>query len=152
MSEFILINLRQYSHHSGYLVPLSSFRLCVNHLPTQLTRCPHGCPRKQKMSARKSSPHCAKLKSNGRNGAYVPSSFLQSSLYQAVSLPGQFSTVDSILSSLAFFITTFDISIHSHHKITQLYNQQNFAFTFTLRNLYSVDDPLVTSCSPFNRE
>ena len=123
-------SLTQYSHHSGFLVPLSLCRLCVNHPPTQLTRCPHGCPRKQKMSGRKSSPHCAKLSSNGRNGAYVPSSSLQSSLYLAALLAGQSCAVNSNLPShswTAFFITT---SSHHNHE---LYNQQNFAFIYTLR-------------------
>ena len=123
-------SMTQYSHHSGFLVPLSLCRLCVNHPPTQLTRCPHGCPRKQKMSGRKSSPHCAKLSSNGRNGAYVPSSSLQSSLYLAALLAGQSCAVNSNLPShswTAFFITT---SSHHNHE---LYNQQNFAFIYTLR-------------------
>ena len=145
MPEFILINLSQYSPHSGYLVPLSSCRLCANHPPTQLTRYPHGCPRKQKTNASKSSPHCAKLSSNGRDDAYVLSSSSQSSLCQVVLLPGQSSAVDSSnpFSTMfmdSTFITTFAIRLPRFFRIaiTELCITNKTSLTFTLRTPYSL--------------
>ena len=49
------------------------------------------------------------------------------------------------------FITTFVIHLHRFFRITitGLHNQQNFAFTFTLRTQYSLR---FASCSPFDSE
>ena len=142
-------------------MPLSSCRLCANHPPTQLTRCPHGCPRKQKTSASKSSPHCAKLSSNGRNDAYVPSSSSQSLLCQVVSLPGQSSAVDSsnpfstmFMDSILYnnirhspfvYLDSFASQLRSSVLPTKL-----LSLTFTLRTRYSLNDPLVTLPSKGN--
>jgi hypothetical protein len=87
----------------------------------------------------------------------VPSSSLQSSLYQVVSLPGQSFAVDLNPPSCSWtlFILHPNVrhslnSILSHHNHGTLYYQQIFAFTFTLRTLYSLNDPLVALPSKGN--